>query len=359
MKNVLSLYVLKRFMTQLALMLAALTGILLLFDLLANAEDITAENEQVFFPLIFYMMLRLPALISLIIPMSVLMASIMTFAKLASEREMIAMENAGVTLYRVLGVIMCGVIFVGALQFALNDVIGVKAADTLNKWESRNYTGLPEEEEAPHIPNWFTSDDYIVNIASASKDGHKLYDLVITGRDENKLLSEYYTASHADFEDTSWVLYDVYYKNLETAAEFQTKTMPFEMTVTPQRFSSFNKSVEALKFSELWLLGRNKAGAQNRPSYYYAVWFHYKITQPLGALVMVLMAAPLALILARRGGLVLGGTLAIASGFTFFITEKILLTLGENGQLPVFLAAWGPLIIFGMLASSVILYRQS
>ena len=114
MKNVLSLYVLKRFMTQLALMLAALTGILLLFDLLANAEDITAENEQVFFPLIFYMMLRLPALISLIIPMSVLMASIMTFAKLASEREMIAMENAGVTLYRVLGVIMCGVIFVGA-----------------------------------------------------------------------------------------------------------------------------------------------------------------------------------------------------------------------------------------------------
>lgn len=358
-KSIFTRYLLKRFCSQTLLVLASLAAVLLLFDLLTNAEDVTVQSDNIFFSLLFYLLLRIPAILTLTLPMSVLIGAIFTFAKLSSDREMIAMETAGLTLSKVLLIMMSGVLMLSAVQIVMQNTVGAAASGALYEWKQRGYAGLPDEKGEPQIPNWFTSDSYIINISSASKDGHSLKNLVISGRDKDLLLNEYFTASKAVFERDGWILYDVYYKNLATAEEYITASMPFKMTVTPVRFSSFSKPVEALRTNELWLLGKNKAGTQNRPSYYYAVWFHHHLSQPLGAMIMVLIAAPIALILARRGGLIMGGTLAIAGGFFFFVTEKILLTLGENGQLPVILAAWGPMVIFGLLAGSVILYKQS
>lgn len=70
------------------------------------------------------------------------------------------------------------------------------------------------------------------------------------------------------------------------------------------------------------------------------------------------MAVPLGLSLARQYNGLLYGFGFILVGFMFFIAEKLLFSLGESAALPLFLAIWAPLLIFGTMSLWFMLYKQ-
>src|SRR5690606_6734567 len=88
MRTVVARFLLLRFAGIFVFVLFTLTSLLVLFDLLAQADDLALHHEETLWPLAAYAGLRLPVLLTMIIPMSALLAALVTFERLASQYEL-------------------------------------------------------------------------------------------------------------------------------------------------------------------------------------------------------------------------------------------------------------------------------
>jgi lipopolysaccharide export system permease protein len=87
-----------------------------------------------------------------------------------------------------------------------------------------------------------------------------------------------------------------------------------------------------------------------RPTYFYETWLQKRIALPVSSILMILLAAPVALSFGRRDrGVASGMAIGFGLGFLYFITEGLVLSLGESGAVPPFFAAWLPALLFASI----------
>lgn len=90
----------------------------------------------------------------------------------------------------------------------------------------------------------------------------------------------------------------------------------------------------------------------------YRVWFASELARPLFLVAMMLVGAGFTLRHHRAGGMGLMVLSAIVSGFGLYFLRRLAMILGENGQLPVLLAAAGPALAALLLALTLLLYKE-
>jgi lipopolysaccharide export LptBFGC system permease protein LptF len=83
-----------------------------------------------------------------------------------------------------------------------------------------------------------------------------------------------------------------------------------------------------------------------------ALW--QKLSYPLVAVVMAVLAIPFALTMGRRGSLT-GIAVAIGVALTYFVVESLFGALGNVNYLPAALAAWSSDMIFGLVGGYLLL----
>jgi len=113
------------------------------------------------------------------------------------------------------------------------------------------------------------------------------------------------------------------------------------------------KAPDQMRFSEL----RGYIGEieeRGFDSLHFRVDLQYKLSFPMASLVMVLLGVPFAFSMGRRGTLV-GIGLSIVIGMLYWGAIGVFKSLGYAGFLDVFLAAWGPNLIFGLAGAYLIL----
>jgi lipopolysaccharide export system permease protein len=78
-------------------------------------------------------------------------------------------------------------------------------------------------------------------------------------------------------------------------------------------------------------------------------------SHPLGAVVMLLLATPIALANFRsgRGGLFVAAS--VGAGLCFLVVDGMLSAMGESGAVAPFFAAWAAPMIFGVLGVTALL----
>jgi lipopolysaccharide export LptBFGC system permease protein LptF len=87
------------------------------------------------------------------------------------------------------------------------------------------------------------------------------------------------------------------------------------------------------------------------PSRFEGFWLHTKLqgrlAAPFTCLVVVLVAIPFGAASGRRN-LFVGVASSIGICFAYFVLQQVGLALGTGGQLPPWLAAWAPNMMFGL-----------
>jgi lipopolysaccharide export system permease protein len=104
-----------------------------------------------------------------------------------------------------------------------------------------------------------------------------------------------------------------------------------------------------------YIRGLEKAGFSARS---HQVWFQMELALPLLQAAMVLIAAGFTM---RHARMAQTGTLvlfALLSGFGVFFLRNFGQVLGENGQIPVLMAAWTPPVAAAMLALGFLLHLE-
>lgn len=344
------------FLARLLLVLTALTLGVQLFDLLANAGDVVT-GTRVFAPLYHYAMLRLPQLVSLLVPLAVLLAALLTLVRLLRHNELVVLRGAGVSIYRTVLPMVLAALAVAPLHFLLADQMVSDSAQSLRLWQEQGYRGRPPAVGMDEGPAWIAVADSVINVADASADGRRLSELTVIERTPEGAMRSYTTAARAEYRDGAWLLYEVQRLVIGQGPMSRHATLEWTVPLRPGRFASRTTQPAELTYRQLRrLLTTPDKG--NRPTYFYATWLHRKFTLPLSSVAMVLIAAPLGLMIGRRSNLLFGVAAGLAAGFLFFVFDNVVLTLGESGVLPAMLAAWVPILLFASMTVSFLLHAE-
>ena len=362
--DILDRYIVRRFMTMFGICFAGLYMVWLLIDFSDNVSDFGRSGTFLKTAFVYYFS-QLPAVMMLLLPYALLLSLLESMSKLSSNREVIAIIQAGRSVLRIcVPLIVAGSICTilalcinfhwapvaeGSEKDILNQARGQKASEATKVLYRNLHTG--RLWMVRHFPP-----DY--------EKGKALGNVEITTTDEEGLLKSRLSAKEANWNPNTgeWTFHDAiicrYAQN--RAAVYEIPEGPYvveDWSETPWQIIKPGLSAEHLGLPGLnaWLDTHERFPHIADPEPY-LTHRHYRIALPFACLIMVLLAAPLAIQFSRRAS-ASGIFLAIALSCFMLLINTIILSFGESGHMPPMLAAWLPNLIFGGIGA-YLLHRR-
>ncbi|GGE78509.1 LPS export ABC transporter permease LptG [Sphingomonas prati] len=352
-----TIYMARTFLVRSVAVLAALVIVLLALDLLGESGDILAYKGNGSPELWTYASLRTPQIMSRFLPFAVLLGTLITLATLNQNSEIIAMKAASVSAHQILAPLIIASVAVAAVSFAFNDRIVTRATATLSAWQAVEYGPIPADRGI--VTNvWLRDGDDLVHADTVGGRGPAtvLRGITVYDRDGG-ILKSIVTAASAGQQGGGWVLQGA--QRFDVAAGVRKPAPGYRIAqgVTPDRFTLADVHPDERSFADL-----NDAigelSAAGRPTGPLRAGLWHKISGPLSAVLMPLLAGVAAFGLARSGRLFLRAVLGMALGFAYFVADNFALAMGNLGAYPPSLAAWAPFVLFLLIGEAVLIRTE-
>lgn len=352
MIGLLSRYLTRLFLARFAVVLIALVALITLLDVLANSDEVVEAGGGAAAALGRYTALRLPSVLSQAIPISVLLATLITLAGLARHSELAAMFAAGVSNIRLTLVLMPGVIIVAAAQFMIEDRALPFAIGELRAWGVGDYKDRAKGGVRQKI--WFRQGDNLMRVRRTWNDDQTLVGVTIFRRDPDGRLVEMIEAARATYANGAWNLDQVTRTPTDSGNPEVLSRLIWPDAIDGAVLRSLSLHPRELPWSEVARLAE-RSGYGNRPLYLYEVWLHKKIARPVATIMLLLLGIAAVQMVHPRGPASIMIVIGIAIGFVYWIFDGLVVTIGESGLLPSAMAAWIPPIVLASLAGTIIL----
>lgn len=368
----LTAYVARRFAGMAVAMLAALTVLVALFDLI-ELQRRAASRPDVGFALVAEIAgLRLPFVTLQILPFAVLLGGIVAFWRLTRSSELIVARAAGISAWGFLAGPVGVALLLGALGTVavspLSSVLLARAErlDNAHLRSGGGFTALAGGRLWLRQSDRGLDEGGGVAILSGRPAGpapgperpspFRLADVTVWRLSGDDRPLERIEAPSARLLPNRWAL--------DEAVVFGADRMPrparnleFPTELTPDTIANSLASPDTLGFWDLpgfiaVLEGAGFSAVRHRLQY------QSLLALPLLAAVMALLAAGFSMRPSRRGGvarMIAGG---VAAGFALFVLDRVTGEFGEAGTLPVTLAAWAPSAAGLLLALGLLLHLE-
>ncbi|MFN7926355.1 MAG: LptF/LptG family permease [Blastocatellia bacterium] len=362
-----------------ALPFIALT--LLVLTMLILAQQVAKQSELLFSSTATLMLsLRLilsllPSVLIVTLPFSLLIGTLMTLNRLASDSEIIAMQASGISILRLsLPLITCGALGMGASLYLTLSLLPQLVADTKVMRQDLLLRALtapikPQTFDT-HFPNLLL---YVREIEAATGDWRGVFLVRKTATQPPPVpvastnapgTTVVLTANRARLRMTQAAPITLELELLdgilvtisdpsperESATRFSQQSIKLSAADTPALAQSLERGAPELSLSELQKRGSAADSPLERRQA--LVEWHKRFALPLACLILVLIAIPLGSVSTRMAG----RTVAFALGFGLAVLYYLILLAGQNlalsGVLPAEVGIWLPnsLGLFGCLA---------
>ena len=345
-------YLNRLFLARFTLILGGLVALASLLDMMAHADEVVAGDGVA--ALWRYFALRLPVIVSKLLPFSVLIAALLALVSLVRHGEIVVMLGAGVSPWRLVLALLPAVGLLGVAHFWLDDTAVPSATAELRAWAVADYGATAESGGR----TWLREGNDVIRLGTSDAgDSGRLTDVTIFQRDEEGILTARIDAATVVLEAGAWVLYDVKRYDVAANAVETIARLPWAGRLRSDLLSTLMAHPRELSLGDVWrYLGAPEFGS--RPLYVYETWFNRKIVVPLASLLMVLVAVPLSQRFQRHGGGATTLTLGIVIGFCFFVFDGFALAVGEAGLVPPIIAAWAPTLAFAAVGAALGFYVE-
>jgi lipopolysaccharide export system permease protein len=356
--NTLDRYVVVIFARNFLLAAVGLVALYLFQALLTQLFDNDYQAIQV----IIYNLMGLPQVLVQMVPPGVLIASVLTLSGLNRSNELTACYSIGIGLSRIVMVMLAIVFTISCLSLVMQDRI----LPPLFKTQTNYYWRVMQKKndfflDLKQNKIWYRSKNVIYNLRSFDAPSNTIFGMTVYTFDDEFNLVQVMEAEKADYTRQGWLLRN------GTVTVFASDD-PFPMTKRfaqkeliiserPKDFQEIEKEVDALRLKELYSYIK-KTRSTGIDTKKFEVKLQSKISLSFIPMVMCILAVPFSVRNRREGGL--AKDLGLCLGFTFFywLFYSIGLSLGSNGALPPWLAAWLPSVIFAVVAVTLIARRS-
>ena len=352
-------YIGRIFAMWIVLVLTALLVLLQALDLIGESNKILAVPGATEADLWRYVTLRLPILLSQFVAFAVLLAALITLTTLAYSSEIVIMKSAGVAPQRILMPMVAVAAVCALLHFGLNETVVVKAADRLQSWQATDYGAKLQPATAPRAEVWAEAGGTIIRARRVAQHGAsaELEDIAVFSRAADGALDGVTFAKRGTLTADGGTLEDV--EDIDLAGDTQNRTPArawdpgvapaqlFAIVVDPSHvsFSSLREAVRAMR----------EKGQTVQPL---ITDLHHKIAGPLASVLMPFLAAVAAFGFARRRTVALRAVLGLVLGFSYFVFDGLVTTLGRASAVPPSIAAWLAILIFALGAQALLFHTE-
>ena len=202
----------------------------------------------------------------------------------------------------------------------------------------------------------------VVHAQKSNSDGTELFTVTFVGFSQSGELQFRVAGEKAVLTDGSWVVSDAKQwrfdqgVNAEAAAQSFSR-LDIPTNLTPAQIQDGFGAPSSIPIWELpaFIDRLKRAGFSSRR---HEIWFQAELALPALLATMVLIGAAFTMghnRFAQTGLMVL---MALSLGFGIFFIRNFAIVLGENGQIPVLLAAWAPPAAGILLALGLILQAE-
>lgn len=346
-------YIIREFLKTYLIIFFSFAVIFIVIDVIDNLPRLM-RNGATFNQASLYYLLRLPYLIVLTSPITVLITGLFMMNNLSKYNESVAIRAAGISIKRA----MLPLFVIGLL---ISILIGLMGEYILPQAESkRDYVfkvlikgEQPDDQMLKARVHYQGQDGYYYYFGFF--DGYKntLRIIDITKLDHNTdQIVEHITAASATWVNGKWLLQDCeirhFKDNKQTLWEHYDNTDLPLLDVKPGDFIRITKKTMALNFFELkdYIGKLQKLGdLANRE----IVDLHIKLAFPLTNLIVIFFFIPIATSNTRSKSRGLTFVLGLSVCFIYLIVVRIIQSLGYNGVIPPVWAAWSPNLAFTLI----------
>jgi LPS export ABC transporter permease LptF/LPS export ABC transporter permease LptG len=349
--QILDLYIVREWIFYCVVMEIALTGIYIIFDFFQLLNYIVRSHATAGLVFRYYVAL-LPQITYLVLPLSVLVATLVTLSLLTKTSQTIAMKSAGISLYRIALPIALAAAVVSGLMFVLGDRY-LPAANQRQDALRNEIQGRPAQTFLH--PGWqwiFGQSNRIYNYRFFDPDHAVFANLSVFSLNPSFHITGRIYAQRAFWEPHvhEWILENGWKRQIK--GDRETSYQQFSvagfrtLTETPSYFGQQVRTSEQMSVLEL-----RRYIEELRQSGFdvvrLTVQFYRKFSYPLVALVVALIGIPFAFTVGRKGALS-GIALSLAIAIAYWSISSLFQAMGNLNQLPAVAAAWTPDILFGL-----------
>lgn len=350
-------YVFKGFIALFLLCLVLLWVLYIIGDIFGFLDEILKAGISVSSLAAFYYYLT-PFILTQIIPISALIASVYLLGNLNKDSEITAMRASGISVWEILRPILATAFLVSLFVFIVNDKL---LPGAMRKANRIRYEKLDVAKRGK------TGSVNVYNVAIYGRGGKIIFarrfdiqkemleDIIIHQNDaQQDLILKISAKSMHWTEDGNWRGKDVVIYKTDNSGQFigeptVAAEMDMPMIETPTDFVNNQWKPEFMSYKRL--RGYMEVFAMSSKKTYrrLLVDLNYKIAFPFACVMTVLISAPFVLS-TQRGKALLGMAKGILIALLYIPVMAVGLALGKGGVLPPILGAWLSNIIFGALS---------
>lgn len=361
---ILNLYISRRFLTLFLQVFFGFFVMMVMIDLVDEMRKFSNPGLSLTEALQLALM-NVPATIYRILPLILVLSAIGLFLGLARSSELVVVRSAGRSGLSMLAGPVVTAFLIGLFAVAVLDPLVAATArryDALSTGHARGGSVLSVSDSGLWLRQGNDQGQTVIESARANLDGTVLFDASFLTFLPDGTPSQRIEAKRAALIPGAWTLtgakvWPLTADNPERQAKILPEGQTLPTDLTRDRIHDSFGTPSAISFWNLpaYIRGLERAGFSARS---HQVWFQMELALPLLLAAMVLIAAGFTMRharMAKTGTLVL---FAVLAGCGVFFLRNFGQILGDNGQIPVSMAAWTPPIAAAMLALGFLLHLE-
>jgi len=343
-------YISRRLVPPLLLVLGSTSLLYIVIDLSDRVEDMAKNNAPVDVILAYYANL-VPQVFLDVTPMALMISVLILLTVLERQQELTALKAAGISLFRLIVPILLIAAVSAAGLWVLGEIVVPKANRDAKRLRDRIMGREATRSYRSSDRQWLMSrdDETLYNFLRYDSPSETLIRFTVFRIDEDMNLRSHLFTRRARNINGEWIADSGWFRQIypDGNDEFRRITGPMKLHIPegPEYFGREYRTPAEMSIRELGDYIHELVDSGYRPSNLIVRW-HQKLTYPLSAFVMVLLALPFGLSRGgRRASTMQGIAIALVLGIAYSMLVALFGKLGEVEVLPPLVGAWAPFVL--------------
>jgi lipopolysaccharide export system permease protein len=347
--GILDRYLAQGFLRVFAISLLCITSLYLMVDFFDRISTFVNSGASMG-TIIRYFVYRAPVSIFRVIGFATLFSALFCLSALARTQEITAIRAGGISVQRIALPLLVVSLFISVLSFFWNESlvpVFTRQAQTIYKTEIRN---RQQQSLLGTADIWMRGENSFINVDHFEPSTGTLQGVTIFLLNRDLSLRGLLEIPSTRWNGRGWEASDVTEWHFSEDAKVlsQKNNIVPPISETPEDLKLLARDAEEFTFFDLQKqISDMKSKGIDATSY--EVDLQAKLAFPVISPLMILIAIPFAVKRSMSGSIALSFGMAMLIGFGYWVLSAFCISLGHNGALPPWIAAWVPNAIFAMI----------
>ena len=348
--KILDVYIFKKFLGTFFFAISLIIAIAVVFDISEKVDDFIERHAPIKAIVFDYYLNFIPYFANLFSPLFVFIAVIFFTSKMASQTEIIAILNSGISFNRFLRPYLVAATVIAALSFYLNNWVIPHSNRVRLEFENL-YIKNPYVYKARNLHRQLKPGQFIY-FESYDNRANTGFLFSMENFKDGKLVSKLLSDRIAwDSISKKWRIENYMIRQIDGMHESIRKGARLDtvLTIHPNEFNRRVNYIEAMDYGELNTFIKEEKLRGSESIAFAEVEQYRRTSYPFATFILTLIGVALSSRKVRGGiGLKIGAGILLS--FTYILFMQVTTTFATNGNAPAILAVWIPNMVYAVIA---------